>query len=471
MLPVFLPTDGVMAALLALLLCYGLWVRRSPSLRNRWAMVLGRPGAAASAVVLTAFLGVATLDSFHYREALPPAAGVRAWSPVTKSALDAFVFDLIGAAAPERSYSAPFAAREFDKTTVIDQKGEATRDFQPLRVLRPGETEGSRTQRLLARALAGLAFGAAMSLGLLAVLSSRTEKLAGGGLRQKCRRLLAHPAARSAWAAASVLLLLGSVTLPLWPECHVLGTDAVGSDVLYQALKSIRTALVIGTLATLAALPFAVTLGIAAGYFKGWVDDLIQYVYTTLSSIPGVLLIAAAALMTTVFMDQHPEWWPTSLERADMRLFLLAVIIGVTGWSTLARLLRAETLRISTLDFVTAARAMGVSHGRIMMRHVLPNVLHIILIVTVLDFSGIVLYEAILSYVGVGVDPSMNSFGTMINAARSEMSRSPAVWWNLLASFLFMLALVLSANLFAASVRDAFDPRAARSVKAAAKGK
>ena len=91
----------------------------------------------------------------------------------------------------------------------------------------------------------------------------------------------------------------------------------------------------------------------------------------------------------------------------------------------------------------------------------LPNVLHIVLIVTVLDFSGIVLYEAVLSYVGVGVDPSMSSFGTMINAARSEMSRSPMVWWNLAASFVFMLSLVLSANLFAAAVRDAFDPRAA----------
>ena len=217
----------------------------------------------------------------------------------------------------------------------------------------------------------------------------------------------------------------------------------------------------IGSLATLATLPFAVTLGMAAGYFKGRVDDAIQYLYTTLSSIPSVLLIAASVLLVTVFMDRHPEWWPTGLERADVRLFLLAIIIGMTGWSTLARLLRAETMKITALDYVTAARAFGVPHARILRRHVLPNVLHIVLIVTVLDFSGIVLYEAVLSYVGVGVDPSMSSFGTMINAARSEMSRSPMVWWNLAASFLFMLSLVLSANLFAAAVRDAFDPRAA----------
>ena len=93
--------------------------------------------------------------------------------------------------------------------------------------------------------------------------------------------------------------------------------------------------------------------------------------------------------------------------------------------------------------------------------------MHVVLIVTVLDFSGIVLYEAVLSYVGVGVDPVMHSFGTMINAARSELARSPMIWWSLAASFTFLLALVLSANVFAGAVRDAFDPRAKR-VRAAA---
>jgi peptide/nickel transport system permease protein len=93
-------------------------------------------------------------------------------------------------------------------------------------------------------------------------------------------------------------------------------------------------------------------------------------------------------------------------------------------------------------------------------RHILPNVMHLVLIVTVLDFSGLVLYEAVLSYVGVGVDPNSYSFGSMINLARSEMSREPAVWWNLATAFGFMLALVLAANLFADALREAFDPRA-----------
>jgi peptide/nickel transport system permease protein len=109
---------------------------------------------------------------------------------------------------------------------------------------------------------------------------------------------------------------------------------------------------------------------------------------------------------------------------------------------------------------VQAAEAFGVSPARTMARHILPNVMHLVLITTVLNFSDLILYEAVLTYVGVGVDPSMNSFGGMINLARNEMSGDPLVWWSFAAAFGFMLALVLAANLFADGVRDAFDPRA-----------
>jgi peptide/nickel transport system permease protein len=232
-----------------------------------------------------------------------------------------------------------------------------------------------------------------------------------------------------------------------------------GNDVFYQTLKSIRTAFVIGSLATLATLPLAVVLGIMAGYFKGYVDEAIQYVYTVLSSIPGILLIAACVLMVQVFLDKHPEMFETGLERADLKLFLLCVVLGVTGWPGLCRLLRAETLKLRELEYVQAAQAFGVGAGTIMSRHVFPNVAHLMLIVTVLEFSSLILYEAVLSYVGVGVDPSMNSFGGMINFARNEMSRDPVVWWPFAAAFAFMVTLVLAANLFADGVRDAFDPR------------
>ena len=206
-------------------------------------------------------------------------------------------------------------------------------------------------------------------------------------------------------------------------------------------------------------LPFSVLLGIMAGYLRGLVDDVIQYFYTTLNSIPSVLLIAAAVLVLQVYIETHPGLFPTAAQRADFRLLWLCIILGVTSWTGLCRLLRGEALKLRELEYVQAAQAFGVSEWRIMLRHILPNVMHIVLISVVMDFSGLVLAEAVLSYVGVGVDPSMISFGTMINAARLEMGREPMVWWSLASAFVFMLALVLAANLFADAVRDAFDPR------------
>ena len=131
----------------------------------------------------------------------------------------------------------------------------------------------------------------------------------------------------------------------------------------------------------------------------------------------------------------------------------------MTSWTGLCRLLRAETLKVSQLEYVQAAHTFGVSHVRTIFRHILPNVMHIVLISLVLDFSGFVLAEAVLSYIGVGVDPSMNSWGNMINEARAELSRGDVVWWPVSAAFVMMFTLVLAANLFSDRVRDAFDPR------------
>jgi len=206
-------------------------------------------------------------------------------------------------------------------------------------------------------------------------------------------------------------------------------------------------------------LPFAIFAGVVAGYFRGRVDDFIQYIYTTLSSIPGVLLIASAVLMLQVYMDTHAEEFTNITIRQDTRLLFLCIILGVASWTGLCRILRGETLKLREMEYVQAAVALGVSRFKILQKHIIPNVMHIVLITVVLDFSGLVLAEAVLAYVGVGVDPTMESWGNLINAARLELARDPVVWWNLLAVFFFMFGLVLSANLFADAVRDAFDPR------------
>ncbi|MFZ9152038.1 MAG: ABC transporter permease, partial [Burkholderiales bacterium] len=315
------------------------------------------------------------------------------------------------------------------------------------------------------RGFRGLAVALLIWFSVALALSAAVAQRSGNGIEQSWGDIWRGRTAipwRAALCALAALAVFAGPVIALAPLYHVFGTDKVGQDVLYQALKSIRTGMVIGTLATLVMLPFALLLGVMAGYFKGRVDDMIQYLYTTLSSIPGVLLIAAAVLMMQVYIENNASLFPSSEIRADVRLIALCVILGVTSWTGLCRLLRGETLKLRELEYIQAAHAFGVSHWRIMMRHVMPNVMHIVMIALVMDFSGLVLAEAVLSYVGVGVDPSMISFGTMINSARLEMAREPMVWWSLAAAFVFMLALVLAANLFADAVRDAFDPRLVR---------
>jgi peptide/nickel transport system permease protein len=264
---------------------------------------------------------------------------------------------------------------------------------------------------------------------------------------------------QAVWLVLFIIMPLSCILIHLSAYYHVFGTDKVGEDVFYQAVKSIRTGLVIGTLTTLIMLPMAIIFGILAGFFQGWVDDVIQYIYTTLNSIPGVLLIAASILMVQVYMANHEAAFTSVIVRSDMRLLFLCMILGVTSWTGLCRLLRAETLKLREMEYVQAASALGVKQGAILLRHILPNVMHIVLISVVLDFSSLVLAEAVLSYINIGVDPTSYSWGNMINGARLEMAREPIVWWSLSAAFVFMFALVLAANLFADVVQDAFDPR------------
>jgi len=267
------------------------------------------------------------------------------------------------------------------------------------------------------------------------------------------------PSTKAVWIVLFIIVPLATALVHLSGYYHVFGTDKVGEDVFYQAIKSIRTGLVIGTLTTLIMLPMAIVFGILAGFFRGWVDDVIQYIYTTLNSIPSVLLIAASILMVQVYMANHEAAFTSVIVRADMRLLFLCMILGVTSWTGLCRLLRAETLKLREMEYVQAAQALGVKQGAILLRHILPNVMHIVLISVVLDFSSLVLAEAVLSYINIGVDPTTYSWGNMINGARLEMAREPIVWWSLSAAFVFMFALVLAANLFADVVQDAFDPR------------
>ena len=448
--PVLLWSDLLLWLLVAVCLAGAVMAGRSEHLRIAWRRIGGSASGMAAMTVLAAFFLVGLIDSVHYRPRLPQQAGQAAnYGIEVLSLLDTLAAPLKNH--PEKTYSAPLATRLFSKETI--------------------EEAGEGAAERIVRDYPRLVYGGAQ-LGADTALAGRdmlTTGITGAALGLVVWLLLAWPlrimlppgrGRNAVLATLAALLLLFGPLLALSAHYHVFGTDKVGQDVFYLTLKSIRTGLMIGTLTTLIMLPAAVLLGIVAGYAGGWVDDVVQYLYTTLNSIPGVLLIAAAVLMMQVVIDTHQEWFATAAERADARLLALCAILGMTSWTGLARLLRGEALKLRELEYVQAALAFGVSRLAIMLRHILPNVMHIVLISVVMDFSGLVLAEAVLSYVGIGVDPSTISFGTMINAARLELAREPVVWWSLSAAFAFMFALVLAANLFADVVRDAFDPRA-----------
>jgi peptide/nickel transport system permease protein len=470
-LPVILWTDALVFLLLVVAAGFARYASQHEHLRAPWRRVARTPAAMSALVPLVVFVAIGLLDSLHYRPALGAAPGAAAQSRAMKNVSYAVevksVLDVVlnvMASRPELTYSAPLATHGYTRETMELPDGKQIRDYPRLQFGGAHLTDAQRDWRsdVLLTAFRGIALAIPvwLLLSLLLVAACNdTERVAA---REFWRNVWAGNT-EAPWRA--ILVSLGLVLVVALPVIllsagyHVLGTDKVGQDVLYLSLKSVRTALVIGTLTTLVMLPFAVMLGIMAGYLRGWVDDVIQYLYTTLNSIPGVLLIAASVLVLQVYIENNPDLFPTAAQRADFRLLFLCMILGVTSWTGLCRLLRGEALKLRELEYVQAAQAFGVSDWRIMLRHILPNVMHIVMISVVMDFSGLVLAEAVLSYVGVGVDPSMISFGTMINAARMEMGREPMVWWSLASAFVFMLALVLAANLFADAVRDAFDPR------------
>ncbi|MEQ1835461.1 MAG: ABC transporter permease [Candidatus Nitrotoga sp.] len=473
-MPVILWTDAMIFLLLATVLAAAWWIRKRPHLVLPWQRVAKGSVGMVSLLLLSLFVLVGLLDTIHYRAALPEKSnGQTVYSAEVLSVFDALAKGIKSRS--EKTYSAPLAAYLYAKESMETPDGKIIRDYPRLRYggvhLADPQREllGDVLKRTVIGALEGLLIGVLLiAVGnMLFHLFVKLRTAGSSTLRNISKenwivtftRAMKNKPCRALLITALLLAMLLGITVNLAAVYHVLGTDKVGQDVLYLALKSIRTGLVIGTVTTLVMLPFALLLGIAAGYMRGWVDDVIQYLYTVLSSIPSVLLIAAAVLMMQVYIEMHPEWFETSAARADLRLLFLCLILGVTSWTGLCRLLRGETLKLRELEYIQAAQAFGVSSARILTRHIVPNVMHIVLIAVVMDFSSLVLAEAVLSYVGVGVDPSTMSFGTLINSARLEMGREPMVWWTLAAAFGFMLVLVLAANLFADAVRDAFDPR------------
>lgn len=458
--PVILWTDALIYLLLILSVVAAILLRKNRQFMGQWYRVFHSKAGSISSVVLVFYVSIGLLDTLHFHPVQESQEGQSIeFSTEVISVLDWMMEDIKNNT--EKTYSAPFASHLFVKEN-IEVQGIATRDYPKLKYA--GQhlyDQKDKPIDVVLKVVEGSMWGFLAAFILLWIMvrvfvtEHAKEFLTDLFIKDK------HFAIQ--WRALIItffaLLMLATTLVHLSGYYHILGTDKVGQDVFYQAVKSIRTGLVIGTLTTLIMLPFAILLGIMAGYFKGWVDDVIQYLYTTLNSVPGILLIAASVLMLQVYMSNNADAFATVEQRSDARLFFLCLILGITSWTGLCRMLRGESLKLRELDYIQASRILGSSHLKVITQHILPNVMHLVLISIVLDFSGLVLAEAVLAYVEIGVDPSMNSWGNMINSARLEMSREPIVWWSLFAAFCFMFVLVLAANLFSDAVRDAFDPR------------
>ncbi|MDZ4198047.1 MAG: ABC transporter permease [Kiritimatiellia bacterium] len=225
---------------------------------------------------------------------------------------------------------------------------------------------------------------------------------------------------------------------PLTPG-HALGTDALGRDVFQRLLQGARIAFEVGIFTSLIALPLGVLLGCLAGYWGGWVDDLIVWFYTTVASIPGILLILAIALVAGKGMGG------------------VCLGIGLTTWVGLCRLIRAEVLKQKRLPYVMAARSLGLGSARILFRHILPNVMHLVLITFTLRFPAAIGTEVFLSFLGVGVQGEP-SWGAMIAGGRMRLWQG--AWWEMTFVSLAIFFVVLAFHILGDALRDALDPAA-----------
>ncbi len=219
---------------------------------------------------------------------------------------------------------------------------------------------------------------------------------------------------------------------------HWFGTDIFGRDVFKKVLRGTQVAMSVGVATAMISIPIGVFLGCIAGYFGGWVDDLVTWLYTTFSSIPNIMLLISITMIL------------------GKGLFAVYIALGATSWVTLSRLIRGEVMKHKEREYVQAAGAIGGGHMRKLFRHILPNVTHIVIINTSLQFQIAIKSEVILSYLGIGVQGEP-SCGTMIDDAKLEISRG--VWWQLAGATLAMFLIVLAFNLLGDALRDSLDPK------------
>ncbi len=230
----------------------------------------------------------------------------------------------------------------------------------------------------------------------------------------------------------------GSYEPPSWSLARILGTDIFGRSVLYKVLVGTKTAMTIGFVVTSISIPIGVTLGAVAGYFGGKVDAAVVWLYSVVTSVPSILLIIGISYV------------------AGKGLGSVCLALGLVGWVGLCRLIRGEMLKHKNREYVLAAQLLGAGDGRVILRHILPNIVHLPIVTASLTILGAIKSEVILTFLGVGIQ-SGDSWGTMIQDATGELAQG--IWWPLLGVTAAMFAIIYSLNVVGDALRDALDPK------------
>lgn len=275
------------------------------------------------------------------------------------------------------------------------------------------------------------------------------------------RRLMRNPAAVTSLYVVAILVLIAAFGPMLWvhsaeeifrdkvgiaptfTDLHVLGTDTEGRDMVARIMFGLRISLLVGLAATLVALTIGVAYGAVAGFFGGWLDDLMMRFVDVLYAIPFIFFVIV--LMTVVQFDDPV-----------LNLVLIFCAIGAVEWLTMARIVRGQTIALRNKEFVEAARAAGAKPVEIVFRHIVPNVLGPVVVFATLNVPVIILAESFLSFIGLGVQEPLTSLGRLISDGARQMIIAP---WMLITPALTMLATLLALNFLGDGLRDALDPK------------